>query len=564
MKTTLLLTLLLISGLGHSQTFNMQYSKTSANEVQVVTVYTGPSAEINLPRTGRIIALSEQNDLNVGGGSIRVGIRVGGDDTQEHTVRFTYSLILPNQGGYGSISGDWYPTIRDVDVEYKVSSLAAVSGMFVYPYAEFENNAYTFYGNQNAKLAVFNHSIEEHTDGAIPITVFSANQLQSSPQEILALNTYMNENFGKKDIQRIIIVNSALAYENSFIADETLYLHVTGMGNTNQLRTSFITAWRDNLPENLSTRLFNMFLDTVLRLAPLTSAQEETTKDLGQLVLIPPTSYYEELFVNGFENNEIKTVDAEGLFNNYALLHMAQYNIGADSLLAGIKAYFNGEADAVEEIPTPATTEEGEEVATTESTEVKKDTDYINWSVVTQNKLQEPLFSLYTKEVLVERGILPVLTANGTVVSRNSYNIPDLNIVDANGDVVEILWNNFRSVNISITNGSYQLDTDRIVPQQSFFDSYYSFDASTTRIQILSMADRIKAPGEISLRKHLEVVRFTAEDNAFGVEAGTDVYVVISHIYSNSTGAMKSAVKESFFSVDFDGKITHISTRVRV
>lgn len=596
----LIFAFLMITGTTFAQTFNMQYNKVSANEVHITTVYRGPSAEISLPRTGRIISLSEQENLNAGGGKIRVGIRVGDNSsTEEHVVRFTYSLIIPNQGGFGALVDKWYPTLKEGDAEYNITSLKSNTEIFVYPYLSYQTNTFLFSSVQpSVKLAILQHSMEEHLDATPEITIFSTKKLQASPQDIRTIHQYISENFGDKNIRRIVVVNTILASENSFIDDDTLYLNITGIGTRTQIKDAFALAWKGaNDSEKLSTRLFTIFQDTIFRLLPihfnttapiattettenseLTNTSETTTPklDMGATVLVPPVTYYQELFNKGFEINEIQHVDIDGILNNYALLHMAQYNIGAENLVAGIRAYFNNTNEAPVTSSTSTNSDVENETTnstantntnSTETLKSLKDTEKVDWSLITQNKLQEPLFSLYTKEVLIEKGIVPTITAKGTTVTRNSYNIPDFNLLDAEGKVIPVQWNEFRSVNIQITNGNYQLDSERSVPQQRFLDSYYSFDTNTQtlRNRILAMSFRQKAPGEINTRKQLELTQFTAEDgNAFNIPAGDQVFVVISHILSNTTGALKQAIKESFYTVDNDGNITYLTTRLRV
>ncbi len=607
-----------INAFTYGQSFQMQYNKISANEVQFTTVYKGPSAEIILPARGRIIALAEQNDLNAGGGKIRVGIRVGsnneeatteGTTAQEYTIRFTYSLLLSDQSGSGSISENWYPTIKDKDIEYTVTSLTPALGMLVYPYLSNENNSFKFLDSQNAKLAIFNHTKEVSTDTSLPVTVYTTTVFGTSFQNIIKISEYVNEYFGAKDIQEIIIVNTPLVTPGSFLDAGKLFVNVTGIGTEKQVKDALITAWAES-KENLSTRLFNMFKDSVFRLAqlnldnntPITTdvtttevvATETTTidttessnSDIGKIVLAPGTTYYQDLFNKGFETNSVQIVDVEGIFNNYALLHLAQYNIGTETLLAGIKAYFNEGAvttppavttpDAVTPAP-DATTEnitntETAETTTVDTTEVveeepKTDTEYVDWAVITQNKLQDPLFDLYTKEI-IGKDFVPHLVAKGNLVTRNSFNIPDFSITDSEGTAIEIAWNDFKSININIsTNSSYTLDPERLVPQQQYIDSFYTPDTNeqTLRYKIVALAERQKAAGEINLRKHLDIVKFTVEnENTFQVETGNTIYVVVSHILSNTTGALKPGIKESFFSVDLEGKITYLTTRLRI
>lgn len=625
MRILLLVTFMFINAFTYGQSFQMQYNKISANEVQFTTVYKGPSAEIILPVRGRIIALAEQTDLNAGGGKIRVGIRVGSNTEEdatgetvakEYTVRFTYSLLLSDQSGSGSISENWYPTIEDKDVEYTITSLTSTLGMLVYPYLSNENNSFNFLNTQNTKLAVFNHTKEVSSDTTLPVTIYTTTKFGTSFQNVIKITEYINEYFGAKDIQEIVIINTPLVTVGSFLDTGKLFVNITGIGTERQVKDAIITAWIDS-KENLSTRLFYMFKDSVFRLAQLnldddifateesedptdviaddvvatettpTKTTESSNTDLGKIVLVPGTSYYQELFNEGFETNTVQIVDVDGIFNNYALLHLAQYNIGAETLLAGIKAYFN-EGN----IPTPVTPETPadpadpdattENITNTETAEVptytppvevvaeaetKTDTEYVDWAVITQNKLQDPLFDLYTKEI-IGKDFVPHLVAKGNLVIRNSFNIPDFSITDSEGAVVEVAWNDFKSINIDIaTNSSYTLDPERLVPQQEYIDSFYTPDTNeqTLRSRIVTLAERQKAKGEISLRKHLDIVKFTVEaENAFQVETGSTVYVVISHILSNTTGALKPGIKESFFSVDIDGNITYINTRLRI
>ena len=621
MRILLLVTFMFINAFTYGQSFQMQYNKISANEVQFTTVYKGPSAEIILPARGRIIALAEQTDLNAGGGKIRVGIRVGANNTtpdpatgevpaaKEYTVRFTYSLLLANQGGSGSVSENWYPTIKDKDVEYTVTSLTSTLGMLIYPYLSNENNSFNFLSTQNTKLAIFNHTKEVSTDSSLPVTIYSATKFRTSFQDIVNITEYINDYFGKKDIQEVVIINTHLVTPGSFVDGGKLFVNLTGIGTEKQVKDAIVTAWADS-KENLSFRLFSMFKDSVFRLAQLnlegtmfaneeftdptatettpTETADSSNTDIGKIVLVPGLTYYQDLFNKGFETNAVQIVDVEGIFNNYALLHLAQYNIGAETLLAGIKAYFNdgtAPTSATPEAPVDPANPDAttENITNTEATEVptdtvteevvaeaetkKEDTEYVDWAVITQNKLQEPLFDLYTKEI-IGKTFVPHLVAKGNLVTRNSFNIPDFSLTDSEGATVEIAWNDFRSINIDIAaTSSYTLDPERLVPQQVYMDSFYTPDTNEQilRSRIVALADRQKAKGEINLRKHLDVVKFTVEnENSFGVATGSTIYVVISHVLSNTTGTLKPGIKESFFSVDLEGKITYINTRLRI
>ncbi len=292
-----------------------------------------------------------------------------------------------------------------------------------------------------------------------------------------------------------------------------LYTHMQ-----KQLNEAFGHVWKKDL--KIKAGLFDMFFDTISRLAPISKPESsdtntasadstntasipaDTPSDLGSTVLLPPNSYYESLFMEGFTNNEVQNVNAASMFSNYALLHMAQYNIGAESLVAGIRAYFNDSNNSGD--TNSANTELTNTTSTNENPETSSD---IDWSLITQDKLQEPLFSLYTKEVL-SNGFVPLLTANGTTITRNSYYIPDFNLIDTDGETIEIKWNGFRSVTIDVNSGSYRLDTERTVPQKSYVDSFYSFDSTemALRGRITAMADRYKAQGEFNTQNQIDLI----------------------------------------------------------
>lgn len=620
MNFLILILTLLFSGLTYGQSFQMQYQYNSANEIQLMTTYKGPKAEIIIPTRGRIVSISQQSNISVTGGRIRIEENntentestESTETGQEYTIRFTYSLLVPNQTGYGSISEDWYPTIIDMtNIEYSITSLTTPSGFLVYPYSNNENNTFSFTDTLQAKLAVFNYTTETSQDTSIPVTLYTANNFEIKPTNIVNIYEYLKEYFGDKYIDEIIVINTGLIHQNSFINDNKLYVMMSGRGTQTQIQNAMISVWSDK--QNLSTRIFNMFKDSVLRLSKLnlgtdtvSTTPKETTEtdteqtintdteqtntvpinsntttsietDPGKLVLVPPHSYYKDLIIKGFTNNEIQFINVNNILENYGLLHMAFYNIGSESLLAGIKAYFAEnpqiQTNTTQEDLTETPNEEGEkeEISTSEPTEetlpLKLDSEYIDWGTITQNKLQEPLYSLYTKEVLAPQRSISHLTANKNIVTRNSLNIPDFNISDSEENIIDITWNDLRSIRIDINSGSYLLDPDRKVPQQVYLDSYYSFDPEEQQIRatILNIANRYKAPGEQNLRKHLDLISIPIEEtNTFEIEPGNTVYVLISHILSNSTGILKSAIKESFFVVNETGDISYLATRVRL
>ena len=636
MRFIVLLVTILLGAETYAQSFQMQYTPISANEVQIITIYKGPSTEITLPARGRITALSEQEGLNVGGGTIRVGIRVGkttnaevAEATEgtevaeatadEYTVRFTYSLLL-SSGGFGGITANWYPTIKGAEASYSITALADDTGLLVYPYTEFSNATYSFTSAVKANLASFKYDTIQGEGTAIPVTIHTANDFASSGAVVLEVFEYLQEYFGAKNISEIVIINSGLmSYGDSQIVNDKLFLSMSGRGTAEQVKEALVNVWADK--ENLSARLFNMFKDSVLRLnpftpktsalattAPTTATEGDTTTegdatttegetaattttgvetDPGKIVMVPPVSYYQNLFTTGFVTNEIVNVNMEGIFNNYALLHMAYYDIGAESLLAGIKAYFNTATEATpaetpvvatEEVTPPVVAEDTttDVVATPEETTdtvvkeepIKLDIDYVDWATITQNKLQEPLYSLYTKEVLKPTGALVAhLIAKGKTVSRNSYNIPNFTLTDSEGNIVNVEWNDFLSVNVDVAGTGYLLDPERKVPQQEYLESYTTSDTAEIerRGKIIALAGRYGAPGEQSVRRHLDLMSIPVEgDNAFGVEVGEKVYVLVSHILSRTTGVLKPAVRESFFKVDADNNISHLATRVRI
>jgi len=582
----------------HSQSFQMQYNHVSAREVRFDVVYKGPGGEISLPPRGRIVSIAEQENINIGNGKIRVGIRIGNQDNinTEHTIRFSYSYILPNQGGYGSITERvWYPSIKNYDAEYTISDINNSTNLIIYPYLSQNNSSFTFSEEQKPKLVTIDHTIDTYSN-TIQIIIYKNQEFSTPLENIEKIYNHYNNIFGKLNIKEIIIINNNIVDTASFIQDSKIYITLPGRGTPQQLMNVMISNWATLKPD-LSPRLFSMFKDAILRISPPnlssseiissdsntnntnspfsnTEKEDEKTapvlleKDPSLIVLVPPKSYYETLINTGFSNNSIIDADIANIFNNYGLLHMAWYNIGLENFITGIKAYFAEQKTEISNTNITTSTN-----ATTNQTEnptiQKNDVDLVNWNLITQNKLQEPLYSLYTKEVLNEDKLLiPHLIAKGNQATRNSYNIPDLTITQEDKTIVKINWNDFRTTTTGITNGHYTLDSERQVPQQVFLDSYYNYDTNQQQLRrrLLFASERIKGVGEQNFKKHLDIVELTAtSDNKFEIKEGTKIYIIISHILSNACGSLKDAIKETIFIIDPDtNNPVHISSRIRI
>lgn len=548
--------------------FQLQYIPLSANEIKIDALYTGEAAEITLPARGRILSVQNQENLNFGNGQIRIGIKVGDEEAidKEYSVRFSYSLILSGAGTAGYLTGNWFPKIKkQPNLNYHFSLAEGVSNILIFPYRTNDTLSYYFMQSDNPKLLNMKYTLEKF-QGTVPVTLYKGMNFNTTPADIDKIYQYFQAIFGDNHINEIVVINSSLLGTDSSIVNDKLYITIPGRGTFKQIQQIMANAW-SHIKENLSLRLFNMFKDAVIRLSKIdleAQSGENQEKpgirtylqnDPAYVVAVAPAEYYQDLVRKGFENNSVLDVDAAGIINNYGLLHLAWFNMGPETFLAGVKNYFTQEVKS-----------NANESMQTETNSNNFDADLVDWSIIMQNKVSEPLFSLYTKEVLREKGLVPVLEAHGKTISRNSEYIPDIEISQNNGSTQFINWNNKKTAELNFEQGSYQLDPEYIVPRKKYINSFYSFDTNEQiqRRLVLALATRIKGPGEQNLRDNLEVIKITAEENnTFDIEPGTTVYIVVSHVLSNINGNLKDAIKESVIAI-INGSPMHIATRIRI
>ncbi|MGL4367973.1 MAG: hypothetical protein ACRCTQ_06840 [Brevinemataceae bacterium] len=565
-----------------SQIFQIKHSQISAEEARFDIIYTGPSAEITLPKRSRVIEFSNQNNISLGNNNIIIKGNISENsngvsnttDTStqnsEFSFNFSYTLLLNNQGGGGKTAENWYPAINNSKTTYYLTAQRNISSedslVFAYPYTCLSNNTFIFSGDLNPKLVIAQHSVEKipSENSNIPVTLFKSHGFNTPLSNVKQIYDHFSGIFGSLDIKEIIIINNALIREQSVVQNSQLYLMLPGNTDVNQLTHYIANAWNSQR-KNFSLRLFAMIKDSVIRLNKInfdsTNTQTLTTViETNDAFIVPVGSkdHYKNLMVEGFSNNQVINANITGMMKNYALLHMARFNIGTDTLLAGIKAYF-----ADNNSTTSTNTNNTNDIVSNTN-----DLELIDWKVITQNKLQEPLYSLYLKEVLRQNHpITPHIKANGHQIERNSLYIPDFTIIDNNGSTLEITWKEKKVTEIMLSNGSYTLDAELQVPQKIFTDSYFTFDSNERqeRRAIIFAAEKHKVPGEQSLRNHLQVLKLYAPaDNKFNINEGTTVYFVISHILSNLKGTLQDSIKESLFVIDEYNKPKHIATRIRI
>ncbi|WP_159428193.1 hypothetical protein [Brevinema andersonii] len=296
-----------------------------------------------------------------------------------------------------------------------------------------------------------------------------------TPADIDKIYQYFQGIFGDNHIGEIVVINSSLLSTDSSIVDNKLYITIPGRVTFKQMQQIIANGW-SHIKENLSLRLFNMFKDAVIRLSKIDleiqsgKAQENPgihtylQDDPAYIVAVTPAEYYQELIRKGFENNTVLYVDATGIMSNYGLLHLAWFNMGPEAFLAGVKNYFTQEVKS-----------NTNETMQTETNSNNFDTDLVDWSIIMQNKVSEPLFSLYTKQVLREKGLVPVLESHGKTISRNSEYIPDIEIAQNNGSTQFINWNNKKTAELNFEQGSYQLDPEYTVPRKKYINSFFQF-----------------------------------------------------------------------------------------
>ncbi|MGL4388253.1 MAG: hypothetical protein ACRCTJ_02520 [Brevinema sp.] len=596
--------LIMISGNAFSQTISLQYAKISASEIRFDLFYQGPSVELQIPARGRILHFTNQTDVSFRNNSVIIGSK--DSSTSQHALKFSYSFIIPNQGGFGSIGKDWFPIARFFEenlepITYTVTS-SKENELFIYPYIENIAGKFTFLAKDQPKLTLIKFTNQIDNSQSLPISLFKSSTFTSELAHVAKTYEYLKGYFGDLGITEIIVINNQLVGQEAFIYNSKLYLLVPRIATTKHLQDALAMAWTEESTKVDSYSL-TMLKDAVTRFDVLlfdqakatgqatnTASVETTTnqvtnssiqKDPSYILPIPTASYYEELLTRGFTNNTIINVNAPEMIKYYGVLHMAWIHVGVPEFLAGVKAFFNQQSSKSNTLTTssvatsiPESTTNASSETTTNTSEVsvsnkQDEKKVIDWNIITQNKLQDPLFSLYTKEILVKNPIYPILKADGRRISRNSYFIPSLTVMDQDGGSHQINWDNFLSAQIDISSGSYHLDSERNLPQDSMLLSYYTFntDEQAIRRKVLFTAEKNTNPNERNLRKHLEIIKLNIpSENAFEVTGNKSVYVVVSHILSSQSGLLKDSIKETFITVDLDNnnRTTVLATRFRV
>lgn len=527
------------------QSFDIEY-KNILNEMCFEITYTGPPGEILIPRLARISYI--QNDLKyVTQGDDRILVKKVDDQEEIYSVQFSYTMITHDAIGVGIKSQSWYPILKDIRSEYTVRD-SSENTLFIFPFDTIDKHTFTFSTDkEDIWLFLGNHTLSQNI-GAISTICYSNSQIETASHLIIPIYEHLVEFFGNLGITNIVLIQSSLASMQSFVSGNKLYVTLPNRGTLEQVRRSMVAAWEKK--RNIGTYFFSLFKDTVLRLTKIASSENEESLNVAletdpkYIVLVPPSRYYQEWIASqDWKKNEIISIRTKDMVENYALLHMAWYNIGVETLLKGIKIFFQ-QTPMDGESPTP-----------------------INWQVITQNQLKEPVFSLYTKEILIEKdAIIPHIEAKEGFITRNSMNIPNLSI-RTDSDIIDILWNNERSTAIPPLKGRdyYILDSTRQIPQQSFIGSFYTTNKDVERehLKALDLAKKYPAPGEQHFRKHLDIVEIPNLNRTTN-DAVKTFYVVVTHILSNTTGQLADAIKETTIAVQQDGSMKIINTQLRV
>ncbi|MGL4393758.1 MAG: hypothetical protein ACRCS8_00825 [Brevinema sp.] len=574
----------MITGTTFAQTVSLQYSRISSGEMRFDVFYEGPSAEIVIPARGRMLNFTNQEGTQFRNNSVTVGSK---DESGSYSVKFSYSFIIPNSSGFGSLSTDWYPTIRPLQeggdaAKYTVAS-AGKDDLFIYPYIETAGGKFTFVADDKPTLSQIKHTLQVDSSGSVPVSLFNSSTFSSELVNVAKTYDYLKGYFGDLNVNEIIVVNNQLVNQYSFVYNSKLYLLLPRVTSTKHIAAGLAMAWNDEMFD-MDNHYLAMLKDAVTRFDVLSfeapadgtqaSGNNYIQNDLGYILPVPTTSYYEELFKKGFTNNSSVDVNAPDMIKYYGLNHLVWAHLGIPEFLAGIKSYFAQlSPKALTPIPVatiPATTPDAPAAATsTETSSTEKGAKTMNWDAMLQNRLQDPLFSLYTKEVLNKNPRYPSLKADGKKISRSSYFVPNVSVADKDGKAHDINWDNFLYANLDISEGSYHLDPERRLPQESSLGSFYTFekDEQIIRRTVLLAAEKNVNVSERSLRKHMEMIKLPlGAENTFDVTGNKSVYVVVSHILSSQTGLLKDAIKETFISVDHDNnnRTAVIATRFRI
>ncbi|MGL4561447.1 MAG: hypothetical protein ACRCV0_04060 [Brevinema sp.] len=595
----LMMFLIFVSGNTFTQTLTLQYSKVSGNEIRFDVFYQGSSTELQIPARGRILNFTNQTDVTFGNNNIMIGSKK--DTSTEYRIKFSYSFIIPNQGGFGSIGDNWFPTVvsdkeQAINIQYTVTSTEK-EDMFIYPYQENINGKFTFFAEDKPKIGLIKFSHITDSSSSIPVSIFKSGGFATQLSDVAKMYTHFKEYFGDLKISEIVIINNQLTGNNAFVYQSKLYLFIPNIGNAKQVQSILTMAW--DKQDKTESYLFAMFKDAVTRLNVLdlspknatetnteniaqdstTPTNEKTTSitrlqtDPSYVLPVPPVSYYQELLNSGFSNNTIIEVNVPDMLKNYGMLHMAWIHMGSQNFLDGVKAYFNQSASNNSLVTTnqenTVTEQERQNTNTTATSSTNSNQKEIDWNIIIQDKIQEPLFSLYTKEVLVKNPTYPSLKAEGDKISRNSYFIPSLSISDTDGNNYNIDWDNFLTTRIDITKGSYHLDPERRLPQENLLANYYTFNTNEQKIRrnVIFTAERNITPNEKNFKKHIEIIKLdVTANNAFEIPDNQSAYIVISHILSTHSGLLKDTLKETLITVDHanNDTIKIIAVRLRV
>lgn len=260
-------------------------------------------------------------------------------------------------------------------------------------------------------------------------------------------------------------------------------------------------------------------------------------RDEAERIAVPGDEYYLKVLKRGFERTELDRVGVSDLMRNYALLHFCYYTLGSGPFLTGVRGYLLSAHDQPE----------GLEKIFTNSGDSRQAVEFSG------------------KWLLPVAGFIPDLILKGPVVFRSTDKIPDVS-VRVDGEIREINWDGRRSVDLKVTNGSILVDPFRMVPQLDFYNDREVFDTKRSAEEGLvyrSVLQHRHYSGE-TFRGLLDLKYFEMPSvNAFGIEAGSPVYVAVSRFTAPVNLRLMEGLKELVLTVGTNAKVKVLAERIR-
>lgn len=262
--------------------------------------------------------------------------------------------------------------------------------------------------------------------------------------------------------------------------------------------------------------------------------------DDGNLAPVPSGEYYRGILKTGFPGKNEVECDVNSMLKNFALLHFAYYTVGRETFIARMKQAFQ------DYLGSPATNG--------------------NFFAAFSNAGPNPEITAWAaRQLLPISAASPDLALKKITAYRSLDTIPDVQVADRVSNL-SLVWGGKRGVDLTGLSGMLEIDPARLVPQLNFYDDKSWLDTGEQAEAELAFraAGAHKHFKDESFREILDLSRFTApEGNAFGVPAGSTVFVAVTKFYAPVRSRFVMGLKETVITVG-GGKATVVSDRVRM